>query len=211
MGDWRGNRRTVFMGSCWPHTNFDLYENHWRKLLFCFVLSGSHRWLCVKSKLLQSCSVLCDPTMVTCQAPLSMGILQARILEWVAMPSSRGSSQPRDRTQVSCTAGGFFAIWATRKPRNTGVGSYPFSRGSSQPRNWTSGLLHCRQILYHLSRISGWIVVPFPMIGNTVRETDLREQAMRGARVWCGQIKVNMPLGHSSRYVGPFIYSTNNF
>ena len=35
------------------------------------------------------------------QAPLSMGILQARILEWVAIPSSRGSSQPRDRTQVS--------------------------------------------------------------------------------------------------------------
>ena len=38
----------------------------------------------------------------------SMGILQARILEWVAMPSSRGSSQPRDQTQVSSIAGGFF-------------------------------------------------------------------------------------------------------
>ena len=37
-----------------------------------------------------------------CQAPLSMGILQARILEWVAMPSSKGSSQPRDRTHISC-------------------------------------------------------------------------------------------------------------
>ena len=35
------------------------------------------------------------------------GILQARILEWVAVPFSRGSSQPRDLTQVSCTAGGF--------------------------------------------------------------------------------------------------------
>ena len=40
----------------------------------------------------------------------SMGILQARILEWVAMPSSRGSSQPRDQTQVSCIAGGFFTV-----------------------------------------------------------------------------------------------------
>jgi len=39
-----------------------------------------------------------------------MGILQARILEWVAMPSSRGSSQSRDQTQVSCTAGGFFTV-----------------------------------------------------------------------------------------------------
>ena len=44
------------------------------------------------------------------QARLSMGILQARILEWVAMPSSRGSSQPRDQTQVSCIAGGFFTV-----------------------------------------------------------------------------------------------------
>ena len=55
------------------------------------------------------------PCTVACQAPLSMGILQARILEWIAMPSSRGSSQPRDRTQVSCIAGRFFIIWATSK------------------------------------------------------------------------------------------------
>ena len=44
------------------------------------------------------------------QAALSMGILQARTLEWVAMASSRGSSQPRDRTQVSHMAGGFFIV-----------------------------------------------------------------------------------------------------
>ena len=46
------------------------------------------------------------------------GILQARILEWVAFPwkISRGSSQPRDRTQVSRIAGGFFISWATRSP-----------------------------------------------------------------------------------------------
>ena len=44
-----------------------------------------------------------------------MGSLQARILEWVAMPSSRGSSQPRDWTQVSHIAGRFFTIWATRE------------------------------------------------------------------------------------------------
>ena len=41
------------------------------------------------------------------------GILQARILEWVTIPFSRGSSWPRDRTQVSCTAAGFLTIWAT--------------------------------------------------------------------------------------------------
>ena len=43
------------------------------------------------------------------------GILQARILEWLAIPFPRGSSQPRDRTQVSCIAGEFFTIWATRE------------------------------------------------------------------------------------------------
>ena len=43
------------------------------------------------------------------------GILQARILEWVAFPFSRGSSQPRDRTQVSHIAGEFFTSWATRE------------------------------------------------------------------------------------------------
>ena len=49
------------------------------------------------------------------QAPLSMGILQARILEWVSMPSSRGSSQLRDQTWVSRIMGGFFTIWATKE------------------------------------------------------------------------------------------------
>ena len=58
------------------------------------------------------------------------GILQARMLEWVAFPYSRGSSQPRDQTQVSRIAGRFFTSWATRE-------AYPFSSGFSQPRNWT--------------------------------------------------------------------------
>ena len=49
------------------------------------------------------------------QAPLSMGILLARILEWVAMPSSRVLSQPKDRTQVFRIAGRFFTVWATRE------------------------------------------------------------------------------------------------
>ena len=46
------------------------------------------------------------------------GILQARTLEWVAYPFSRGSSQPRDRTQVSCIAGGFFTNWAIKEANN---------------------------------------------------------------------------------------------
>ena len=64
-----------------------------------------------------SCAVLSSSVMLSAtpwtvahQALLSMGILQARILEWVARPSSRGSSQPKDQTQVSFIAGGFFTI-----------------------------------------------------------------------------------------------------
>ena len=57
---------------------------------------------CVHAKLLQSCPTLCDP--MDCSPPGSPvhGILRARILEWVAMPSSRGSSQRTDRTWRSC-------------------------------------------------------------------------------------------------------------
>ena len=54
-------------------------------------------------KVAQLCPILFDPMGYRVD-----GILQARILEWVAFPFSRGSSQPRDRTQVSCIAGGFF-------------------------------------------------------------------------------------------------------
>ena len=57
----------------------------------------------VKVKVAQSCRILCDPMDYTVH-----GILQARILEWAAVSVSRGPSQPRDQTQVSRTAGGFF-------------------------------------------------------------------------------------------------------
>ena len=62
----------------------------------------------VKMKVVQLCLTLCDPMDYTVH-----GILQARILEWVAFPFSRGSSQPRGQTQVSSIAGGFFTSGAT--------------------------------------------------------------------------------------------------
>ena len=70
-------------------------------------------WL--KVLVTQSCPTLCHP--MDCSPPVSFvhGILQARILEWVAIPFSRGSSWPKDRTQVSCIAGRFFTVWATRE------------------------------------------------------------------------------------------------
>ena len=51
------------------------------------------------------------PWTLAHQTPLSVGIVQRRTLEWVAMPSSRGSSQPGDRSQVFCIADGFFTVW----------------------------------------------------------------------------------------------------
>ena len=65
------------------------------------------------------------------------GILQVRILEWIAFPFSRGSSQPRDRTQIAHIAGRFFTSWATREAQEYWNGAYPFSTGSSPPRNHT--------------------------------------------------------------------------
>ena len=63
----------------------------------------------------QLCWTLCDPT--DCGPPGSSvrGILHATILEWIAIPFSRGSSQSRNRTWVSCIAGRFFSVWATGK------------------------------------------------------------------------------------------------
>ena len=58
----------------------------------------------------QSCLTLCDPLGCSLQAPLSMGILQARILKWVAMPFFRASSRPRNQTWVSCNAHGIYTI-----------------------------------------------------------------------------------------------------
>ena len=69
-------------------------------------------WVCgVEVLVAQSCLTLCDP--MDCSPPGSSvhGILQARMLEGVAIPFSRGSSPPRDWTQVSHIAGRFFTIW----------------------------------------------------------------------------------------------------
>ena len=67
-------------------------------------------WVPKNVKVAQWCLTFCDPIYYTVH-----GILQARILEWVAFPFSRESSQPRDRTQVSHVAGGFFTNWAIRE------------------------------------------------------------------------------------------------
>ena len=71
--------------------------------------------LCVCAKSLQSYLALCDPINCSPPGPSVPGILQARILEWVAISFSRGSSQLRNWTRVSCVAGRFFTDWAMRE------------------------------------------------------------------------------------------------
>ena len=71
---------------------------------------ASALWVVSEVKVAQLCLTLCDPLDYTV-----LGVLQTRILEWIAFPFSRGSSQPRDRTQVSYIAGGFFTSRATRE------------------------------------------------------------------------------------------------
>ena len=81
---------------------------------FPFLIKGFtlNKRLCVPVKSLQLCPILCDP--MNCSPPGSSvhRILQARILEWVAMPFSRGSSRPRDPTHVSCTGGQVLYHWS---------------------------------------------------------------------------------------------------
>ena len=83
-------------------------------------LPGTHVCMCACMLSLQPCPTLCDPMDCSVLPGFSIhGIFQARILEWVAMSSSRGSSQPRDWTHGSCVfciTGGFFTYKPLGKP-----------------------------------------------------------------------------------------------
>ena len=91
--------------------------NYWAQNSICHLIKFVQIYFLWKRRCLvaQSGLTLCDP--MDCSVPGSSdnGVLQARILEWVAIPFSRGSSQPRDETWVSCIAGRFFTVWATRE------------------------------------------------------------------------------------------------
>ena len=89
---------------------------------------------------------LCNPMNYTVP-----GILQVRTPESVAVPFSRGSSQPRDRIQVSCTTGLSLPAEPQGKPKNTGIGSLSLLQGIFRIQELNRGLLQCRQILYQLS------------------------------------------------------------
>ena len=93
----------------------DNYSVRKRNLVICDNMDRSRKWKTLGAKL---CLTLCDP--MNCSPPgfSVRGILQARILEWVAMSSSRGSSQARDWTQISCSASRLFAAWTKREAQH---------------------------------------------------------------------------------------------
>ena len=78
-----------------------------------------------ESEVTQSCPTLCNPTDYSLPGSSVHGIFQARVLEWVAIAFSRGSSWPRDWTQVSRIVGRGFTIWATREVLDSI--NFPFS------------------------------------------------------------------------------------
>ena len=94
-----------------------------------------------------------NPGLVHCRQILYLLSHQGslRILEWVVYPFSRGTSWPRNQAEVSCIAGGFFTVLATRKPNNSGVGSLSLFQGIFLTQELKWGLLNCRQILYQVS------------------------------------------------------------
>ena len=122
-----------------------------RQLTFCVrlvtsrpaVMSQDQSWMFLMCGLrtepehkysFQSCLTLGSPMDCTLPGSSVHGILQARILEWVAMPFSRGASQTRDHTQVSHIAGRFSSIWASRKT---------LSQRGLWPLRWAQGWPLC--------------------------------------------------------------------
>ena len=139
------------------------FSTLWALALVFLYSPTSYTTLLSFSLVSQPCPTLCNP--MDCSPPgLSVrGILQTRILEWVAIPSSRGSSQPRDRIQVSHIVGGFFTDWATREAQKYWSGSPSLIQGFFPTQEWNRGHLHCRQILYCQShQASPYHPLPFP-------------------------------------------------
>ena len=103
---------------------------------------GSGNWLRMCVLITQLCPTLSDPMDYSPPGSSVHGLLQVRMLEWVAIPFSRGSSQPRDWTWVSSTAGRFFTDWATRgaQAQNRAQHSQSQTRREKETFSGNSGL-----------------------------------------------------------------------
>ena len=95
----------------------------------------------------------CSAVLSHCGPPGSSvhGIFQARILEWVVMPSSRGSSQPRVKPRSPTLQANSLSSETPGKPKNTGVGSLSLLQGIFLTKESNQGLLPCKWMLHQLS------------------------------------------------------------
>ena len=160
----------------WPSLSIESVDKQMSHLKFRrhgwgdLPLPFSSRLPCCYYLVTKSCPTLCDPMDYSLPGSSVHGIIQARILEWGAISSSRGSSWPRDSTHVSCLAGRFFpgesesrsvvsdSLWPfgwytpwNSLGQNAGMGSLSFLQGIFPTQGSNPGLPHCRWIFYQLS------------------------------------------------------------
>ena len=109
----------------------------------------------VKVKVAQSCLTLCNPMDYTVH-----GILQARILEWVAFPSPGDLPNPEIEPRSPTVPADPLPTELSGKPKNTGVGSLSLIQQIFPPQELNRGLPHCRQILYQLSYQGRLVFIP---------------------------------------------------
>ena len=118
---WKNEELIFHMNLCKFSNNF-----HWLGIFIVFIFFPLETifcknlfclWLlcCCCCSVTKSCPTLCDPMDCNLAGSSVQGILSARRLDWVAISFSRGSSQPRDQTQVSCIVDRWFTVWATRE------------------------------------------------------------------------------------------------
>ena len=126
---WMWTKLMVFKLEFCPWVPYSCLSSHRWFLVFLYLQEGGLSSL--SSAVLYLVAAISDSFAtswtIARQAPLFMGILQARTLECIAMHSSRGSSWPRDRTQVSHIAGGYFTIWIAREAHHPTPHSLPLS------------------------------------------------------------------------------------
>ena len=120
------------------------------KLKGLFRVMISYLCMCTQS-VAQSCLTLCEPMDCSSSGSSVHGIRQTRMLEWFAMPSSRGTSPTQGSNPVSCLQADSLPSELPGKPKNTGEGSLSLLQGIFLTQELNQGLLNRRRILYQLS------------------------------------------------------------
>ena len=127
--------------------------------MLCYVLLHCAVLLCL---VCPSCLTLCDPMDCTCQAPLE-GILQARILKWVAIPSPGDLPSPGIKPRSPALQADSLPAEPPERPKNPGVGSLSLLQGNFPAQESNGGLRHCRWTLYQVSYLES----PIPLMTPT--------------------------------------------